>query len=159
MVKKDNGATIFPIDGSQPLPQILIQNGRVIDPANGIDDVLSVAIENGTIVGVSRDVPGTFQNADKIDAKGAWVVPGLMDMHVHLREPGREDKETIATGTQAAAAGGFTAVACMPNTNPVLDEESKIRYVIQRAEGCASRVFPIGAITKNSEGDELAPFR
>jgi dihydroorotase len=79
-------------------------------------------------------------------------------MHVHLREPGREDKETISTGTQAAAAGGFTAVACMPNTNPVLDEESKIRYVLQRAEGCASRLFPIGAISKGLLGEELAPM-
>jgi dihydroorotase len=158
MVKKENGATVHPIDLSQPLPRILIRQGRVIDPANGIDDVLNVAIENGRIAAVSREVPGGFDGATGIDAQGAWVVPGLMDMHVHLREPGREDKETIVTGTCAAAAGGFTAVACMPNTNPVLDEESKIRYVIQRAEGCASRVFPIGAITKNSEGDELAPF-
>jgi dihydroorotase len=158
MVKKDNGATIFPIDGSQPFPRILIKNGRVIDPANGVDGILNVAIDNGTIAAVSRDISGVFDGAVTIDAQGAWVVPGLMDMHVHLREPGREDKETIASGTQAAAAGGFTAVACMPNTNPVLDEESKIRYVIQRAEGCVSRVFPIGAITKNSEGEELAPF-
>jgi dihydroorotase len=80
-----------------------------------------------------------------------------MDMHVHLREPGREDKETIATGTQAAAAGGYTAVACMPNTNPVLDEESKIRYVIQRGENCPCKIYPIGSITKNLAGEELSP--
>src|SRR5271157_5519249 len=87
-----------------------------------------------------------------------WVVPGLMDMHVHLREPGREDKETIETGTQAAAAGGFTAVACMPNTNPVLDEESKIRYVVQRGQYCPCRIFPVGSITKGLLGEELSPF-
>jgi dihydroorotase len=81
-----------------------------------------------------------------------------MDMHVHLREPGREDKETIATGTQAAAAGGFTSVACMPNTTPALDEESKIRYVIQHGEDCPCRIYPIGAITKGLEGEELAPM-
>ena len=76
----------------------------------------------------------------------------------HLREPGREDKETIATGTQAAAAGGFTSVACMPNTTPALDEESKIRYVIQHGEDCPCRIYPIGAITKGLEGEELAPM-
>jgi dihydroorotase len=81
-----------------------------------------------------------------------------MDMHVHLREPGREDKETIETGTQAAAAGGFTAVSCMPNTTPALDEESKIRYVMLRAEGCPSRLFPIGAITTGLAGETLAPM-
>ncbi len=81
-----------------------------------------------------------------------------MDMHVHLREPGREDKETIDTGTQAAAAGGFTSVACMANTNPVLDEESKIRYVVQRGINCPCRIYPIGAITKGLEGEELAPM-
>jgi len=158
MLKKPNGATIYPIDNSNPAGSLVIKGGRVIDPANRIDDTLVVAVKDGRIASVSRDVPKEFDKAKVIDAKGRWVVPGLMDMHVHLREPGREDKETIETGTQAAAAGGFTALACMPNTNPVLDEESKIRYVIQRSEGCTSRVFPIGAITKGSEGEELAPM-
>ncbi len=156
--KKPNGAVIYPPDCSKPAEPLVIKGGRVIDPANRIDDTLAVAIKDGRIAAVSREVPKEFDKAKVIDAKGRWVVPGLMDMHVHLREPGREDKETIETGTQAAAAGGFTAVACMPNTNPVLDEEAKIRYVIQRGEGCASRVFPIGAITKGSEGEELAPM-
>jgi dihydroorotase len=158
MLKKANGAAIFPIDNSKPAEPLVIQGGRVIDPANRIDDIRTVAVRDGRIAQVGREAPQGFDRARVIDARGKWVVPGLMDMHVHLREPGREDKETIETGTQAAAAGGFTSVACMPNTNPVLDEEAKIRYVIQRAEGCASKVFPVGAITKGSEGEELAPM-
>jgi dihydroorotase len=158
MLKKQTGATIYPIDNSKPAGSLVIKGGRVIDPANRIDDTLAIAVKDGRIVSLSREVPKEFVKATTIDAKGKWVVPGLMDMHVHLREPGREDKETIETGTQAAAAGGFTAVACMANTNPVLDEEAKIRYVLQRSEGCACRVFPIGAITKGSEGEELAPM-
>jgi dihydroorotase len=137
---------------------LLIRDGRVIDPANNIDEVLQVAVAGGQVQSLSREAPAGFENAKTVDAKGKWVVPGLMDMHVHLREPGREDKETIETGTQAAAAGGFTAVACMPNTNPVLDEESKIRYVLQRAECCTSRIFPIGAITNGLLGETLAPM-
>ena len=158
MVKKPNGATIY-------LPQIeahpsciLIRNGRVIDPANSIDEILNIGIENGIIKFVSKNVPSDFRAQEEINAEGMWVVPGLMDMHVHLREPGREDKETIETGTQAAAAGGFTSIACMPNTNPVLDEESKIRYVIQRAQYCPCRIYPIGSITKGLLGEELSPF-
>ncbi|MFP4417088.1 MAG: dihydroorotase [Chitinivibrionales bacterium] len=137
---------------------MLITGGRVIDPLNNIDTPADVAIQDGRVAGVGHSVPSNFAADITIDAAGKWVVPGLMDMHVHLREPGREDKETIATGTQAAAAGGFTAVACMPNTNPVLDEESKIRYVKQRGEDCPCRIFPIGAITKNLSGKELSPF-
>jgi dihydroorotase len=157
MLKKPDGATIVTLDERKSGP-VVISGGRVIDPANGIDETLNVAVSGGVIVAVSREVPEAFSSAKRIDAKGKWVVPGLMDMHVHLREPGREDKETIATGTQAASAGGFTGVACMPNTNPVLDEESKIRYVMQRAERCTCRLFPIGAITKSSQGEELAPM-
>ena len=117
-------------------------------------------LDNGFVNSIiDRHLPGYGINGvDLIDASGCWVVPGLFDMHVHLREPGREDKETIATGTQAAAAGGFTGIACMPNTNPALDDESKIRYVIQRGGGCPCRVYPIGAITKALEGEELAPM-
>jgi dihydroorotase len=95
---------------------------------------------------------------DIIDASGCWVTPGLVDMHVHLRDPGRGEKARLAPGTQAAAAGGFTAVACMPNTTPVLDEDSKIRYVILHGDGCPCRIYPIGAITKALEGEELAPM-
>lgn len=152
------GRVVFPVDVAKPQPKIMIKNGRVIDPANGIDDPRSVALAGGKVVAVARDLPSGFKPDVTIDAAGLWVTPGLMDMHVHLREPGSEDKETIATGTQAAAAGGFTAVACMPNTNPVLDEESKIRHVIQRGEQCPCRIFPVGAITKGLEGAEISPF-
>jgi len=152
------GRVTFPVTPVDPVPPILITGGRVIDPANDIDDYLTVALSGGTICAVGKKIPEGFEAGVTIDAKGMWVVPGLVDMHVHLREPGREDKETIASGTMAAAAGGFTAVACMPNTTPALDEESKIRYVVQRSEGCPCRVYPVGAITEKLEGEKLAPF-
>ena len=157
MLKK-NGQYMYPERVPLPATSLLIKNGRVIDPANGIDDICHIGIEGGIIRWCSRQIPEGFNAQQEIDATGLWIVPGLMDMHVHLREPGREDKETIETGTRAACAGGFTSVACMPNTNPVLDEESKIRYVVQRAQHAVSRVFPIGSITKGLEGEELSPF-
>lgn len=157
MLKKQNGAVIYPIDSQTPI-SMLIKNGRVIDPVNKIDEITDIAIEGGCIKAIGRNIENQLSDACVIDAQDKWVIPGLMDMHVHLREPGREDKETILTGTQAAAAGGFTSVACMANTNPVLDEESKIRYVAQRGLNCPCRVLPIGAITKDLEGEELAPM-
>ncbi|MBN1577291.1 MAG: dihydroorotase [Chitinispirillaceae bacterium] len=158
MVKKRENDAFIRCDNSRPAPPLVIRQGRVIDPVNSIDRVAQVICTEGKIFGVVDEVPAEFADAPAIDAAGKWVVPGLVDMHVHLREPGREDKETIATGTRAAAAGGFTAVACMPNTQPALDEESKIRYVIQRGENCPSRIYPVGAITKGLEGEELAPI-
>ncbi len=158
MYKKANGQTIYPYGPESPKPAILIKNGRVLDPENAIDDVLFVAIKEGKIVSFSTEEPEEFTPDTVIDAAGKWVTPGLVDLHVHLREPGREDKETIISGTQAAAAGGFTAIACMPNTNPVLDEESKIRYVIQRSEYCSCHIYPVGSITKGLEGKVLSPF-
>jgi dihydroorotase len=158
MLKKSNGATIFSVDFTKKAEPLVIKNGRVIDPVNDIDKITNVIIEDGVIKAVADEIPVEFRSTKSVDASGKWVIPGLMDMHVHLREPGREDKETIATGTQAAAAGGFTAVACMPNTTPALDEESKIRYVIQHAEQCPCRIYPIGAISKGLEGEELAPM-
>ncbi len=158
MPRKSSGQAIYH-PGLEVHPAcILIKNGRVIDPANGIDDELNVGVENGVIRFVNKEIPDGFRPQEEINADGMWVTPGLVDMHVHLREPGREDKETIETGTEAAAAGGFTAVACMPNTNPVLDEESKIRYVMQRGIYCPCRIFPVGSITKGLLGEELSPF-
>ena len=139
---------------------LLIKNGRVIDPANGIDDQRDIIIEQGTIVEVRPGGTGKEKEhgAEQIiDARGKIVVPGLIDMHVHLREPGHEYKETIRTGCRAAAAGGFTALACMPNTNPVNDNQSVTEYILDRArrEGGVT-VFPVGAITQGLKGEALA---
>lgn len=133
----------------------LIRNGRVIDPSQDIDEHLDVAFADGEIVALGRAAPHTAD--ETIDAGGRIVAPGLIDMHVHLREPGQESKETIATGTAAAVAGGFTAVACMPNTDPALDDDTQIEFVLRQAarEGYC-RVYPIGAITKGRRGQELA---
>lgn len=144
-----------------PMPgkfdRILVNNGRVIDPSRRLDETLCLTIVEGRIASIGKEPPPDFNATITINAQGRWVTPGLVDMHVHLREPGREDKETLESGTRAAVAGGFTAVACMPNTTPALDEESKIRYVVQRSETCASRIYPIGSITKGLAGEELSP--
>jgi len=133
---------------------ILIKNGRVIDPANGRDEQCNVLLGDGKIQYVGPDQEG----GDRlIDAAGLIVCPGLIDMHVHLREPGNEEAETIASGTAAAVAGGFTSVACMPNTCPPLDNQANIDFVLrQAAAGGACNVYPIGAITKGRQGMELA---
>ncbi|MGJ5819825.1 dihydroorotase [Paludibaculum fermentans] len=135
--------------------KLLIQNGRVICPETGHDAVADVLIEDGRIAGVG---PGlSTAGAEVIDAAGLVVAPGFIDIHVHLREPGFEHAETIETGTQAAAAGGFTTVCCMPNTNPVNDSVTVTKYIVETARRKASiNVFPIGAITKGSNGEELA---
>jgi dihydroorotase len=131
---------------------LLIKNGRVIDPANGVDEVRDVCIVDGKIA-------GPVAGAEIIDAKGKIVTPGLIDMHVHLREPGRSDKETIETGTRCAARGGFTSVVCMPNTTPVADNTGTIAFIKQRAaEAACVNVFPTGAISKELKGEELAPI-
>ncbi len=139
--------------------KILIEGGRVIDPANKVDDVLDVLIEDMRIAAVGqKHSPRDAAPPDRVlDARGKVVCPGFVDLHAHLREPGREDKETIATGTRAAARGGFTTVCCMPNTNPVNDNQSVTEFILDRAkrEGLV-HVFPVGAITKGQQGEELA---
>ena len=136
--------------------KLIIRNGRVIDPASGLDAIRDVLIEDGRIAGVGEKLHVT--GAEKFDATGMVVTPGLIDMHVHLREPGFEYAETIETGSRAAAAGGFTSICCMPNTSPVNDNATVTSYIIERAEKHALvNVFPIGAITKNSAGEEMAP--
>src|SRR5581483_3218841 len=131
------------------------KNGRVIDPSQKIDGVMDVLVENGKISKVGSGLQAG--DARTLDAAGLTVCPGLIDMHVHLREPGFEHKETIQTGTRAAAAGGFTSVACMPNTNPVVDNQSVVEFILSKAELEGSvNVFPIGAITKNLQGAELS---
>ncbi|HEY8425976.1 MAG TPA: dihydroorotase [Limnochordales bacterium] len=135
--------------------RLLIRGGRVIDPASGIDDELDVLVEDGRIRRLAALIR---EGADEVvDARGAWVIPGAIDIHVHLREPGLEHKERIETGTRAAAAGGITAVACMPNTNPAIDTAAIVShvYAIARAQGLV-RVYVIGALTKGRQGQELA---
>ena len=135
---------------------ILIKNGHIIDPANTVDGKLDLLVSDGEIAKLAKPSSLSADGARVIDAAGRLVVPGLIDMHVHLREPGFEYKETIATGTAAAKAGGFTAVCCMPNTNPVNDNRSVTEFILSQARDAAARVYPIGAITKGSKGEELA---
>lgn len=135
---------------------ILIKNGFVIDPANKVDEKLDVLVSDGKIAKIGKPGSLSADGSQVIDAAGKLIVPGLIDMHVHLREPGFEYKETISTGTAAAKAGGFTSVCCMPNTNPVNDSRSITEFILSRAREASARVFPIGAITKGSRGEELA---
>jgi dihydroorotase len=135
--------------------KLIIRNGRVIDPASGLDAIRDVLIEDGRIAGIGEKLH--VIGAEKFDATGMLVTPGLIDMHVHLREPGFEYAETIETGSRAAAAGGFTSICCMPNTSPINDNATVTSYIIERAlKHAVVNVFPIGAITKNSAGEEMA---
>lgn len=138
---------------------LCLRGGRVLDPARGIDRAQDLWIDNGKIAGWGEDAPAALRSrrdVEVIDTRGAVVCPGLVDIHVHLREPGQEDKETIETGTRAAVRGGFTAVACMPNTDPPLDERPRIEYVLRRAEEAGlARVMPIAAVTKGQQGEQL----
>jgi dihydroorotase len=134
---------------------VLITGGRVIDPSQGLDRVTDVWVRGETILAVGSR-PDLHAD-ETIKAEGKIVAPGLIDMHVHLREPGREEDETIATGTAAALAGGVTSVACMPNTEPALDNQAAAEFVYLQAERAGNaNVFPIGAITKGRKGEELA---
>ncbi|MFA5072563.1 MAG: dihydroorotase [Nitrospirota bacterium] len=137
---------------------ILLKNGFVIDPANMIEERLDLLIAEGKIAQFIKPGDQSF-NAKVIDVSGKWIVPGLIDMHVHLREPGFEYKETITTGMAAAQTGGFTSVCCMPNTNPVNDDPSVTRFIHDKAQEGSVHVFPIGAITKGSLGKELADLQ
>ena len=135
---------------------LLIKGGRVIDPSQGIDGAVDILIEGGVVKELGKGLKAPA-GIETIDAKGLLVTPGLIDMHVHLRDPGHEYKEDIVTGTRAAVAGGFTSVCCMPNTSPVADNKAVVGYIINkaRAEGLAN-VFPVGAITQGLNGERLA---
>lgn len=136
---------------------LLIKGGRVIDPASKLDDVRDILIADGKIAAMDKKIEKA--GAEIFDASGRIVAPGFIDLHVHLREPGGEKAETIATGTRAAAAGGFTAVCAMPNTNPVNDNAAVTASILSRArETGAVTVYPIGAASAGSEGEELASF-
>lgn len=134
---------------------LLIKNGRLIDPAQAVDAVLDLVVENGKVSKIGKNL--SSPSAQALDATHLVVCPGFIDLHVHLREPGQEYKETIATGTRAAAAGGFTSVCCMANTDPVNDHGAITQFIRLKAEmEGVVKVYPIGALTKNLEGKELA---
>ena len=135
----------------------LLRGGRVVDPANGRDGAFDVLIDGDRIARVGRGLPVDSGTRVVDVSSGFLVCPGLIDMHVHLREPGQEHKETVATGTAAAVAGGFTAVACMPNTHPVIDNAGVVEYVLKKAaEANLARVYPIGAVSRGQKGEQLA---
>jgi dihydroorotase len=136
--------------------KLILKGGRVVDPAAGVDGTFDVLIEDGVIRKLGKSLP--VNGAEVLELpKGAIVAPGLIDIHVHLREPGQEHKETIATGTGSAVAGGFTAVACMPNTEPVNDHAGITQFILTRArEAGHARVYPIGAVSLGSRGEQLA---
>lgn len=135
--------------------KLLIKNGQVVDPVSGINDRVDIAIDNGIIVKIGSGLKGE-KNTEIIDAKGLIVSPGFIDMHVHLREPGHENKETIESGSRAAVHGGFTSIVCMPNTSPVNDNRSVTEYIIARSKKVGLlNIFPVAAISKNLEGERI----
>ncbi len=134
--------------------KLLIKNGVLIEPSKNIEKKLDLLIEDGKIIKIAEKI--NLKNVEIIDAKNCIVCAGLIDIHTHLREPGNEEKETIASGTKAAACGGITSVFCMPNTNPPIDDQASVEFVMLKAksEGVVN-VFPVGAVTKNRQGEEL----
>ena len=137
--------------------KLLIRQGRLVDPVGGIGGVMDILLEDGKVAVIGSDI--REQDAEIIDARGLTVCAGLVDMHVHLREPGFEYKETVETGAAAAAHGGYTSIACMPNTRPVTDSPEGIDLVRQKAaQACGVHVWPIGAVSKGQKGQELTDF-
>ena len=138
---------------------LLLAGGRVIDPSRGFDATADVLIQDGKIAAVKPGLGSPPDGAEVRDVRGTVVAPGLVDVHVHLREPGHEDVETIATGARAAAAGGFTAVCAMPNTDPVTDNQAAVGFIVrQSVRAGLARVYPIGAISVGQRGEQLSEF-
>src|SRR5438270_13288967 len=136
------------------MPSLLIQNGTILDPTSGTERRADLLMRDGKVAAVGDNLGKVDRT---IDADGCYVTPGLIDVHVHLREPGDEEEETIASGSAAAVAGGFTTVCCMPNTKPALDNEAQIEFVLRQSQRVGlANVYPIGAITKGRAGKELA---
>ncbi|HWR98799.1 MAG TPA: dihydroorotase [Candidatus Methanoperedens sp.] len=139
--------------------QVVVRGGRLIDPAAGIDRVSDLLLAGGRVAALAEAALPQAAGAEVIDARGLWVLPGLIDLHAHLREPGHEYKETVLTGTRAAVAGGFTAVACMPNTVPANDSAAVTRAILRKAaEAGLARVYPIGCITAGQRGERMAEY-
>jgi dihydroorotase len=137
---------------------ILFTNGRVVDPSQHLDEVTSLLVQDGRVAGIGLDVRAP-DGADEFDATGLVIGPGLVDVHVHLREPGQEDRETIATGAMSAVAGGFTAICAMPNTDPVIDNQGAVGFVKAKGEAAGlARVYPIGCVSVGQRGERLAEF-
>jgi dihydroorotase len=137
---------------------ILVCGGRIIDPASGVDRTADLLLQDGKVEAIDQNL-GRPDGVVVIEAAGKVVAPGLIDLHVHLREPGQEDLETVATGAMAAAAGGFSAVCAMPNTDPVTDNQAAVGFIVSQAQRAEkARVYPIGAISLGQEGQQLAEF-
>jgi dihydroorotase len=139
---------------------VVIHGGHVIDAASDRDGEFDLLIQDGKVAAIEKPgVLGTKADADRIDATGQWIIPGCVDLHVHLREPGEEWKETIQTGAEAAVLGGYTAICCMPNTKPANDSAEVTRFILEKAKAAhAARVLPIGAISMGRKGEQLAPY-
>ncbi len=135
---------------------LLIKNGHIISPQNNLDTICDILIENGRITELNENISA---NCEIIEAEGKVVLPGLIDMHVHLRDPGFTHKEDILSGCEAAAAGGVTAVACMPNTNPAVDTPETVQYILEKAKKAKARVYPVVCITKGMSGGELTDMK
>lgn len=133
----------------------LIRNGRLVDPSQDIDDVADLLIEDGRVIAIGQDVDAPL-GAGIVDAAGMIVTPGLIDVHAHLRDPGFLEKETLASGAEAALRGGFTAICCMPNTNPPLDRAERVADIVSRSRDLPARIYPIGTISIDRAGEELA---
>lgn len=135
------------------MPNILLKNGRILDPANNRDEIADLLIQNNKIAQIAPNI--TAPDAQTIDVTDKVIAPGLIDMHVHLRDPGFPEKETIQTGCASAAAGGFTSVACLPNTNPPMDSPEIVQYIIDQAKSADARVYPIACATEKMQGKKL----
>jgi len=134
---------------------VLIKSGRVIDPVNGKEFISDIFIKEGVLTEMSGNIKAKGKELTEIDAKGCIVCPGFVDMHVHLRDPGFEDEETIESGTLAAVKGGITTVACMPNTSPPIDSEYMVKYILEKSQGAACRVLPVAAMTRGLKDTEI----
>ncbi|MDD5622848.1 MAG: dihydroorotase [Actinomycetota bacterium] len=134
---------------------ILIKSGTIIDPAKGNEFVSDIYIKDGIIAGIKENIKTGEDDAVKIDAEGLIVSPGFVDMHVHLRDPGSEDEETIETGALAAVKGGVTTVACMPNTNPAIDSDALVKYILEKSQDAACSILPVAAMTRDLKGKDI----
>jgi len=134
---------------------VLVKSGRIIDPEKGKEFISDIYIKDGILAEMGENIKAKGKELTEIDAKGCIVCPGFVDMHVHLRDPGFEDEETIETGTLAAVKGGITTVVCMPNTNPPIDSESMVKYILEKSEDAACRILPVAAMTRGLKGTDI----